>query len=190
MRSSRTKILYSETAPIGPEFCGKASGRKIGNVWARIPVEIHVIPNPEEQNRGSGFPRLLLTGRDEDPATGLIRDGDPEQPALWQETTDFVKNVWWLNLQSSDARFAFKQRSSTPELWRAYHAEKVIEMVVQVWMGEEFTRKGESQRPDFWAGHLAAMNRLQVRIVQQMWKKLEPYIHQGRRWEPDLGEMA
>lgn len=158
-----------------------------GSVWARIPVEVHIIPNPEEQRRGSGFPRLLLTGRDEDPATGMIREGDPESPALWQETTDFVNNVWWLNLQSSDARFAFKQRSSNPGLWRTYHAEKVIEMVVQVWMGEEFTRKGESQRPDFWAGHLAAMNRLEVRIVQQMWRELEPYIHHGRRWEPDLG---
>jgi hypothetical protein len=91
-----------------------------------------VISNPEEQKRGSGFPRLLLTGRDEDPATGLIREGDPEQPALWQETTDFVNNIWWLNLQSADARFAFKQRSSNSELWRTYHAEKVIEMVVYV----------------------------------------------------------
>ena len=54
------------------------------------PVEVHVIPNPEEQRRGSGFPRLLLTERDEDPATGQIRQGDPEQPALWQETTDFI----------------------------------------------------------------------------------------------------
>jgi hypothetical protein len=109
----------------------------------------------------------------------LIREGDPESPALWQETTDFVNNVWWLNLLSPEARFAFKQRSSNPELWRSYHAEKVIEMVVQVWMGEEFTRKGESQRPDFWAGHLATMNRLEVQIVQQMWKKIEPYINKA-----------
>lgn len=161
-----------------------------GNVWARIPVEVHVIPNPEERKHGSGFPRLLLTGRDEDPASGMIREGDPESPALWQEASDFVNNVWWLNLQSPDAKFAFKQRGSSPELWRTYHGERVVEMVVQVWMGEEFTRKGESQRPDFWAGHLAAMNRLQVRIVQQMWKELEPYIHQGRRWEPDMGGTA
>jgi len=178
---------------------GSVTGNRLGrtsvtagaaNIWARIQVEVRVIPNPEEKSRGSGFPRLLLTGRDEDPATGLIREGDGEQPALWQETTDFVNNVWWLNLQSWDARFAFKQRSSNAELWRTYHAEKVIEMVMQVWMGEEFTRKGESQRPDFWAGHLAAMNRLQVRIVQQMWRKLEPYISQGRKWEPDHGEMV
>jgi hypothetical protein len=57
-------------------------------------------------------------------------------------------------------------------------------------MGEEFTRKGEGQRPDFWAGHLAAMNRLQVRIVHQMWKELEPYIHQGRKWESETGDAV
>ena len=163
-----------------------------GDVWARIPVEVHVIPNPEEQQRGSRFPRLLLTERDEDPATGQIRQGDPEQPALWQETTDFVNNVWWLNLQSPDASFAFKQRSSNPELWRAYRAEKVIEMVIQVWMGgRRLTRKGESQRPDFVGqGILLQLIALQVRLVQQMWRKLEPYIYQGRSWQPGQEEMA
>src|SRR5262249_48690213 len=52
-----------------------------GGVWARIPVEVTVIANPEKQKRGSGFPTLLLTGRDLDPATGTIREGDPDQPA-------------------------------------------------------------------------------------------------------------
>lgn len=53
-------------------------------------------------------------------------------------------------------------------------------MVVQVWMTEEFTRNGESQRREFWADHLAAMVRHRVRIVQQeMWKRLEPYVTAG-----------
>jgi len=70
-----------------------------GGVWARIPVELTVTPNPEEPERGGGFPRLLLTGRDIDPATDEIREGDPDAPVLWQEATDFANNVWWLNLQ-------------------------------------------------------------------------------------------
>jgi len=49
-------------------------------------------------------------------------------------------------------------------------------MVVQVWMTEEFTRKGEQQRLEYWAAHLAAMDRHRVRIDQQMWKRLEPYV--------------
>jgi hypothetical protein len=147
-----------------------------GEVTARIPVEIVVIPNPEKQKRGSGFPKLLLTGCDLDPATGTVREGDPDQPALWQEPSDFVHNVWWLNLQSPEAEFAFRQRAENARLWRTYHVERVIEMVIQVWMTQDFTRKGESQRPEFWASHLAAMDRHRVRIVQEMWKRMEPYI--------------
>jgi hypothetical protein len=150
-----------------------------GGVWARIPAEVAVIPNPQEKKRGSGFPRLLLTGRDRDPATQTIREGDPDQPALWQEATDFVHNVWWLNLQSPEAAYVFHQRGSNPTLWRTYHAEKLVEMVVQVWMTDEFTRKGESERPDFWGAHLAATDRHRVRVVQEMWSRLEPYISSG-----------
>jgi len=150
-----------------------------GGVWARIPVEVRVIANPDEKGRGNGFPQLLITGRDEDPATGQIREGDPDQPALWQEASDYIHNVWWLNLQSPEAAFVFQQRSAHPALWRTYHAEKLIEMVVQVWMTDEYSRKGDSQRPEFWAAHQAALDRHRVRTVAQMWKKLESYVASG-----------
>jgi hypothetical protein len=149
-----------------------------GGVWARIPVEVNVIPNPEKPQRGGGFPRLLLTGRDLDPATGTVREGDPDQPPLWQEPSDFVHNVWWLNLQSPEAAFAFRQRETNPSLWRTYHAERIVDMVVQVWMAEEFTRKGESERPDYWAAHRAALDRHRPRLVHQMWKALAPYLQE------------
>jgi len=150
-----------------------------GDVWARIPVEVTVVANAEERGRASGFPQLLVTGRDEDPATGQIREGDPDQPALWQEASDFVHGIWWLNLQSPEAAFIFHQRTGQPTLWRTYHAEKIIEMVVHVWMTEEFSRKGEIQRPEFWAAHVAAMDRHRVRVVGQMWKQIEPYVATG-----------
>jgi hypothetical protein len=150
-----------------------------GGLWARTPVEVTVIANTEQQGRASGFPQLLVTGRNEDPATGQIREGDPDQPALWQEPSDYMHNVWWLNLQSPDAAFAFQLRTAQPTLWRTYHAEKLIEMVVQVWMTEEFSRKGENQRPEFWSAHQAALDRHRVRIVGEMWKQLEPYAVTG-----------
>ncbi|HEX9940742.1 MAG TPA: hypothetical protein VGG03_01900 [Thermoanaerobaculia bacterium] len=164
---------------------GMVTGNRIGRtaitagaagVWARIPVEVNVVENAEKLLRGSGFPKLLLTDRDLDPATGTVREGDPDQPPLWQDPSDFVHNVWWLNLQSPETAFAFRQRATNQTLWRTYHAQKVVDMVVQVWMTEEFTRKGESQRPEFWAAHLLAIDRHRVRIVQQMWKHLEPYV--------------
>lgn len=167
---------------------GMVTGNRLGRtaisagaagVWARIPAEVNVIPNPSKPKRGSGFPRLLLTGRDLDPATGVLREGDPDQPPLWQEPSDFIHNVWWLNLQSPEAAYAFKQRGVNPSIWRAYHAERVIDMVVQVWMTEEFTRKGEQESPDYWVAHRAAMERHRIRMAQQMWKRLEPYVSGG-----------
>lgn len=173
-------VLISRDGLVTGNRLGRTAARAgAGGVWARIPAEISIIPNPEKLNRGSGFPRLLLTGRDVDPASGTVREGDPDQPPLWQEASDFVHNVWWLNLQSPEASFAFRQRGPAPILWRGYHAERVIDMVVQVWMSEEFTRKGEKQLANFWAAHLAAMDRHRVRIAQEMWKRLEPYISLG-----------
>jgi hypothetical protein len=178
---------------------GMITGNRIGRtavtagasgVWARIPIEVNVVPNPQRQKRGSSFPKLLLTGRDLDPATGTIREGDPDQPPLWQEPSDYVHNVWWLNLQSPEAAFAFRQRSTSPVVWRTYHAERLIDMVVQVWMTDEFTRKGESQRPDFWAAHLAALDRHRVRLAHQMWKRLEPYVSQATILVEDDGAQA
>jgi hypothetical protein len=150
-----------------------------GEVWARLPADVQVIPNPEKPKSGKGFPKLLVTGRDIDPATGTVREGDPDAPALWQEPSDFIHNIWWLNLQNPQAAFAFRSRGSHPVHWRAYHAGKIIEMVVLVWMAEEFTRKGDQQRPQDWAQHLLAMDRHVVRVTQQMWDGLENYVAGG-----------
>ncbi len=150
-----------------------------GEVWARTPAEINVVPNPDKLKRGNGFPRLLLTGRDEDPATGAIREGDPDQAPIWQEPTDYVHNVWWLNLLNPEAEFAFHQRNESPVMWRGYHAERLIDMVAQVWMSEDFTKKGESQRQDYWTSFLGAWDRHRARISQEMWKELESYVASG-----------
>jgi hypothetical protein len=151
-----------------------------GGVWARHRLEIDVVPNPSKPARGEGFPRLLVTDKDLDPAAGTVREGDSDQPPLWQEPSDFIHNVWWLNLHNPQAAFAFRLREANPPLWRGYHAEQIVEMVVQAWMTEEFTRRGESERPEVWAAHLAAMDRHRVRIVQQMWKRLQPYVIDSR----------
>jgi hypothetical protein len=156
-----------------------AGDPEAGGVWARIGAEVTIIPNPEEIKRGGGFPRLKLTGRDEDPATGEIRLGNPDQPALWQDPIDYVNNIWWLNLDAPDAAFLFKQRGETPSLWRSFHAQKVVEMVMQVHMQEEFTKLGESERKDLWASHKAALERYQIQLSEQMWQALQNYVLTG-----------
>lgn len=150
-----------------------------GGVWARIPAEVEIVPNPEQPERGSGFPQLLLTGKDIDPATGEVREGDPDSPALWQEPSDFLHNVWWLNLQSPEAAFAFGQYEDDPRVWRSFHVQRVVDMVVQVHMQEEHTKRGEDEQQQFWALHKAAIDRYEVQVLQQMWDELEPYVFAG-----------
>jgi len=150
-----------------------------GGVWARIPAEVTVTPNPEEPRQGKGFPRLLLTGRDIDPATDEVREGDPDAPCLWQDPSDYVHSVWWLNLQNPEGAFAFGQREQLGELWRHFHVSRVMEMVTQVLMQNEFTRRGEDERQAYWADHKQALDRHDVQTVQQMWDALEPYVRSG-----------
>ena len=74
-------------------------------------------------------------------------------PTIWQEVSDYQNNIWWLNLGSSEAAFYFNHRGSNPTQWRAFHAQKVVEMVIQVHMKEEFDGKGLDERPDLWNRH-------------------------------------
>jgi hypothetical protein len=154
-----------------------------GGIWARIRVEVSVVKNPDEVERGGGFPQLKLTGRDVDLATGEIRQGDPDQPALWQEVSDYQNNIWWLNLESPEAAFFFKQRSEDIKTWRAFHTQKVVEMVIQVHMKEEYDAKGDAERPDLWNRHKAVLDSKQVELSQAMWSKLQEYVLTGGELE-------
>jgi hypothetical protein len=150
-----------------------------GDVWARIAAEVTVVTNPDGPNLGGGFPDLRLTDRDKDPDTGEVRQGDPEQPALWQEVWDYQNNIWWLNLQSPDASFFFSQRGDDIKLWRAFHAQKVVEMVIQVHMAGEFNAKGEEEQPDLWTRHKQILESKEIQLKQAMWDRLKEYVGTG-----------
>jgi hypothetical protein len=150
-----------------------------GAVWTRITTEVSVTPVPDELPRATGFPELRLTDHDLDPATGETRHGDAEQPALWQEVSDYQNNIWWLNLQSPDAAYFFGQREEDIRLWRAFHAQKVIDMVIQVHMREEFDAHGELERPDLWARHKVVLDLKEVHLKQAMWNQLKSYVEIG-----------
>ena len=135
-------------------------------VWSKIRAEVDVIVNSDKIEQGNGFPQLLLTGRDIDPATGEIREGDPEQPALWQEPIDFVNNIWWLNLENPASLFHFQRRTEQPELWRAFHSQMVFNLVIQVHMQDEYSSRGMDERKDQWVSHKAALERYEVRFAR------------------------
>lgn len=58
-----------------------------------------------------------------------------------------------------------------------------MDMVSQVLMQDEFTRKGENEREAYWADHKQAMDRHQVQTIQQMWEALELYAKTARGLE-------
>jgi hypothetical protein len=120
-----------------------------------------------------------------DPASGQIREGNPDMPALWQEAVDYVNNVYWLNLQSPEAAFAFLKRSENLEVWRMFHVGKLMEMVEYVWMDFEYTNKGDGERPDYWANHRSMFQDYQVTVLQDMWTKLEDYVRAGNLQEAE-----
>jgi hypothetical protein len=153
------------------------------DVWARRPFEVTVTAPEPEPGRTGGFPQLLLTDGDRDPATAQIREGNPDMPALWQEAVDYVNNVYWLNLQSPEAAFAFLKRAENLEVWRMFHVGKLMEMVEYVWMDYEYTKKGEGERPNYWANHRSVFQDYQVTVLQDMWAKLEAYVRGGNLQE-------
>ena len=91
----------------------------------------------------------------------------------------FRNNVWWLNLENPAAFFHFTHFQERPELWRSFHAQKVVEMVQQVHMQAEYTQCETDERPDFWASHKAAMERIEVQLAKMMWEQLSEYVHTG-----------
>lgn len=155
------------------------SGDPGEGVWSTVGTEVQVLANPDNPGPGEGFPRLLLTGRDLDPETGEVREGDPEQPTLWQEVSDVRHNIWWLNLEAPDARFAFSRFEDDPHLWRQFHSYSLTQMVKQAHMLEEYTRRGEQEPPASWAEHKAALERFEIRLLSPMWETLQEYILTG-----------
>lgn len=154
-----------------------------GGAWARIPVDVKVVPNERPNIHGGGFPELRVTDRDLDPETGQRRESDPDRPSLFQDVVDYEYNIWWLNLAAPDAAFFFQQRTANPILWRAFHAQKLVEMVGQVRMKEQLTGDGREERPEVWARHKGMSEDFQVELMAQMWQQLQPYILTGQGLE-------
>src|SRR4051812_37140116 len=120
---------------------------------------------------------------DLDPESGQPRPSDPDRPSLYQDVIDYEYNIWWLNLAAPDAAFFFQQRTANPVLWRAFHAQKLVEMVGQVRMKDQMTGDGREERPEVWARHKGMVEDFQVELMGQMWQMLQPYVLTGQGLE-------
>jgi len=103
---------------------GKGSGKGMGGD-AETPGETKKV-------RHSQFPRILLSGRDRDPARD---DGEPKNltdrhPPLHQDDVDRLHNVWWLNATHPFAAKALKKGGGPKGLaFKSHHLSMFRDMV-------------------------------------------------------------
>jgi hypothetical protein len=158
---------------------------KNGDLWSSIPTEVEIIKSDDKGERGTGYPQLLLTDTPDsiDPETGEIRKGETEEPALWQLPHDLKHNVWWLNMQSKDAHFAHELRSTDITAWRIFHVKIFLEMMIQVYMQDAYTKKGDAESPSLWSEHKQIYERFAVELTRPMWEKLQNWIRGSDEFE-------
>lgn len=151
-------------------------------IWANNWVSVEITPSKDTGKGGSGFPTLKLTDCGEiDPFTGREREGDPDAPALWQEWHDQRHNIWWLNLQSKDAHYAYDEyEKGNQKIWRIFYAKILVEMVVQAHLQFEYSAKKEGEAKALWSDHKNYYDRKYVELTKGMWEKyLEDYVRGG-----------
>jgi hypothetical protein len=80
-------------------------------------------PRTKERTRRPRFPRVLLSGRDEDPAragTGESKILTERHPPLHQDDEDRRHNVWWINTRHPFAQAALKSGGAEGKAFRSY----------------------------------------------------------------------
>ena len=80
-------------------------------------------PGTEHKVRRPRFPRILLSGFDDDPATNTPRVLSGGHPPIYQNESDLAQNIWWINTSHPYADEAIQPRRGGPngQAWRAYH---------------------------------------------------------------------
>ena len=159
-----------------------AGSNSDSGVWASNWASIEITPSDDKGKGGSGFPTLKMTDSGEiDPFTGKEREGDPDAPALWQEWHDQRYNIWWLNLQSRDAHYAYSEyEKDNQNVWRMFYSKILVEMVVQAHLQFEYSSKKEGEVKALWSDHKNYYDRKYVELTRGMWEKyLEAYIRGG-----------
>jgi hypothetical protein len=89
-------------------------------------------PGDTKKVRHSQFPRMLLSGRDKDPARedGETKDLTDRHPPLHQDDVDRQQNVWWLNASHPFAARALKKGGGPKGLaFKSHHLSMFRDMV-------------------------------------------------------------
>ena len=100
---------------------------------AANPSQVSVV-EPDEDDGGSGFPRILLSEIDPDPLGEEPPVFSDAEPPVHQRPQDVDHNIWWINMGSPLARryFVAAQGGARSREWRVYHLERYIEIMVKI----------------------------------------------------------
>jgi hypothetical protein len=102
---------------------GSGGGRENGLSGRAAPAVAQEEPRTKERARRSRCPRVLLSGRDEDPAragTGESKILTERHPPLHQDDEDRRHNVWWINTMHPFAQAALKSAGAEGKAFRSY----------------------------------------------------------------------
>lgn len=120
------------------------------------PAYVHVDENGSRgagDERGRGFPRVLVSGVDPDPETGGDVRLTEEYPPVWQRPIDVDRNIWWINAEASlaklyldrDEGYGYQSRE-----WRIYHLERFIDIISQVIIEDRADRQYDEMSVSDW----------------------------------------
>jgi hypothetical protein len=105
---------------------------------AAMSCSVKVVPNEGKgvgSKKGPGLPRVLVSGVDSDPETGLDVNFSHEDPPVAQRPSDVDRNIWWINSSAPLARLylddvrGYGYKSSE---WRMYLLERYVDVLVQI----------------------------------------------------------
>ncbi len=85
--------------------------------------------------RGRGYPIVLVSGFDPDPYTNESVAFSKDDPPVWQRPQDADRNIWWINSSAPLARLYLdgsKGYGHESIAWRMYHLERYIDVIVQI----------------------------------------------------------
>lgn len=107
------------------------------SVEADQPATVAVLDPKEKQNdgKGGGFPRILLSEVDIDPLGEAPPIFSAAEPPVHQRPQDFDHNIWWINMASPLARRYIdtaKGGGAHSREWRVYLLERYIEIMVKI----------------------------------------------------------
>lgn len=105
---------------------------------AKERASVTVVPAKEGgsgDKRSRGYPKILISEVDTDPATGQMVPFKRDEPPVCQRPQDYDRNIWWINSAAPLAHLYLNTQKGygyESREWRIYHLERYIDIIAQI----------------------------------------------------------